>query len=115
MKNWVYIGRFQPFHNGHLDVLHQIIDKMDKNVDTITLVLGSSDSGSPRNPLDSTTRYEMIQSILDNDSYIAMNKVRCRILVDSISDSPTRFAYSLMYSMPHRMLSHRVIWRLSCD
>ncbi len=88
MKNWVYIGRFQPFHNGHLDVLHQIIDKMDKNVDTITLVLGSSDSGSPRNPLDSTTRYEMIQSILDNDSYIAENRVRCRILVDSISDSP---------------------------
>lgn len=88
MKNWVYIGRFQPFHNGHLDVLHQIIDKMDKNVDAITLVLGSSDSGSPRNPLDSMTRYEMIQSILDNDSYIAENRVRCRILVDSIHDSP---------------------------
>ena len=88
MKNWVYIGRFQPFHNGHLDVLHQIIDKMDKNVDTITLVLGSSDSGSPRNPLDSTTRYEMIQSILDHDSYIAENKVRCRIIVDEINDSP---------------------------
>ena len=88
MKNWVYIGRFQPFHNGHLDVLHQIIDKMDKNVDTITLVLGSSDSGSPRNPLESMTRYEMIQSILDNDVYIAKNNVRCRILVDSVYDSP---------------------------
>jgi cytidyltransferase-like protein len=88
MKNWVYIGRFQPFHNGHLDVLHQIIDKMDKQNDRITLVLGSTDSGSPRNPLDSSTRYEMIQNIIDNDEVVNKSGVRTRIFVDSLRDSP---------------------------
>lgn len=88
MKNWVYIGRFQPFHNGHLDVLHQIIDKMDKEHDRITLVLGSTGSCSPRNPLDSSTRYEMIQNILDNDPVIDKEGVRTSICIETLSDSP---------------------------
>lgn len=88
MKNWVYIGRFQPFHNGHLDVLHQIIDKMDKQNDRITLVLGSTGAVGPRNPLDSSTRYEMIQNILDNDPVITKEGVRTRIFVETLRDSP---------------------------
>lgn len=88
MKNWVYIGRFQPFHNGHLDVLHQIIDKMDKQNDRITLVLGSTGAVGPRNPLDSSTRYEMIQNILDNDEVVTKSGVRTRIFIDSLRDSP---------------------------
>lgn len=88
MKNWVYIGRFQPFHNGHLDVLHQIIDKMDKTYDRIILIIGSMGSDSPRNPIDSASRYDMIQNILDNDEVVNKADVRTHIFVESIQDSP---------------------------
>lgn len=88
MKNWVYIGRFQPFHNGHLDVLHQIIDKMDKTYDRIILIIGSLGSDSPRNPIDSASRYDMIQNILDNDEVVNKADVRTHIFVESIQDSP---------------------------
>ena len=88
MKNWVYIGRFQPFHNGHIDVLHQIIDKMDKEHDRIILVLGSTGSGSPRNPIDSASRYDMIQNILDNDEVVNNAGVRNHIFIETLRDSP---------------------------
>ena len=53
----VYIGRFQPFHNGHLSV----INKAEKLADKVLVLVGSANaSPSIRNPFTYDERWEMI-------------------------------------------------------
>jgi nicotinamide-nucleotide adenylyltransferase len=59
----LFIGRFQPFHLGHLDALKQIQEKYD----VIKIGIGSSqESCTEKNPYDFETRKKMIEvSIVD--------------------------------------------------
>jgi bifunctional NMN adenylyltransferase/nudix hydrolase len=58
MKVCVYIGRFQPFHSGHLSVLKAALAQHDR----VIMVLGSSnwDRDLDRNPWDFHERVMMI-------------------------------------------------------
>lgn len=54
----LFIGRFQPFHYGHLDALKQI----SKDYDLIKIAIGSSNErGTKRNPYSIEERIEMIK------------------------------------------------------
>ena len=47
-KIGVFIGRFQPFHNGHLDMVKRILERVNR----LVIVVGSSNSASStKNPL----------------------------------------------------------------
>lgn len=61
---YVYMGRFQPFHNGHLDVLNQIKAVMTQD-DRLMILIGSADEDGVRNPLKCEDRADMISKILD--------------------------------------------------
>jgi len=53
----LYIGRFQPFHNGHMEVIRQIKEKHER----IVIVIGSAEkSHEVDNPFTAGERYEMI-------------------------------------------------------
>ncbi|MDG5817557.1 nicotinamide-nucleotide adenylyltransferase [Natronococcus sp. A-GB7] len=60
-----YIGRFQPFHNGHRNMVEQIAG----DVDELVLGIGSADdSHSVRNPFTAGERIMMItKSLVDTD------------------------------------------------
>jgi nicotinamide-nucleotide adenylyltransferase len=60
-----YIGRFQPYHNGH----HRMIQKIVTEVDELVLGIGSAgDSHSPRNPFTAGERVMMVtKSVADFD------------------------------------------------
>ncbi|NKE37953.1 nicotinamide-nucleotide adenylyltransferase [Natronococcus sp. JC468] len=60
-----YIGRFQPFHNGHRNMVEQIAE----DVDELVLGIGSADdSHSVRNPFTAGERIMMItKSLVDSD------------------------------------------------
>lgn len=61
--NGLFIGRFQPFHLGHLDAINQALSQ----VDNLWIGIGSSDkSHEMRNPFTADERKEMIISSLDN-------------------------------------------------
>ncbi len=63
MRRGLFIGRFQPFHIGHLSVL-QTMDQ-DNEIDEIIIMIGSADkSGTFDNPFSFEKRAEMIRSIL---------------------------------------------------
>ncbi len=52
-----YIGRFQPYHNGH----HHMVEEIAKQVDELVLGIGSAgDSHSPRNPFTAGERVMML-------------------------------------------------------
>ena len=58
----ILIGRFQPFHNGHLRVVQDIVDEVDE----LVLGIGSADaSHEPRNPFTAGERIMMIQNTLE--------------------------------------------------
>ena len=62
-----YIGRFQPFHNGHLKVISEIAGEVDE----LVIGIGSAQlSHTPDNPFTSGERILMIsRSLEDLDLY----------------------------------------------
>ena len=63
--NGLFIGRFQPFHLGHLDAVKFALPK----VENLWIGIGSSDKGNEkRNPFSADERKQMILSSLDSDS-----------------------------------------------
>ncbi|MBI2463647.1 nicotinamide-nucleotide adenylyltransferase [Candidatus Peregrinibacteria bacterium] len=61
MKRALFIGRFQPFHLGHLDAIHQILPKTDH----LLIAIGSAESNFiPENPFTAGERYQMIEAAL---------------------------------------------------
>lgn len=56
----LFIGRFQPFHNGHLYSLNKAFDLADK----VIVGIGSSqESGTEKDPFDFEIRKRMIKSL----------------------------------------------------
>ncbi|MDP7282377.1 MAG: adenylyltransferase/cytidyltransferase family protein [Candidatus Undinarchaeales archaeon] len=65
MTTGLFIGRFQPFHNGHLHVIKQILKECDK----IIIGIGSANSEiTEQNPLTSTKRKELIEQVLQSEN-----------------------------------------------
>ena len=57
-----YIGRFQPFHNGHLKVISEIA----KDLDELVIGIGSAQlSHTPENPFTAGERIMMISRSLE--------------------------------------------------
>lgn len=62
MKIGVLVGRFQPFHKGHL----KAVDFALKHVDLLYIAVGSAQkSHEPRNPFTAGERIKMIKMALD--------------------------------------------------
>ncbi len=63
--NGLLIGRFQPFHLGHLSAVKFAL----QNVETLSIGIGSSNrSNEKRNPFTADERKEMILSSLDEQT-----------------------------------------------
>jgi len=61
----LFIGRFQPFHKGHLKVIKYLLEKYDK----IVIGIGSSQyKNISKNPFSSEERKRMIEKTLKNES-----------------------------------------------
>jgi len=58
----ILIGRFQPFHGGHVRVVENIVDEIDE----LVVGIGSADaSHEPRNPFTAGERITMIHQALE--------------------------------------------------
>ncbi|MEM0492907.1 MAG: nicotinamide-nucleotide adenylyltransferase [Candidatus Thermoplasmatota archaeon] len=79
--NVLYIGRFQPYHNGH----HRVIIELSKGYDTIIVGIGSSQYGYTRdNPFSADERMEMIKGSLGS---AGVSNYRI-VLIPDIHDPP---------------------------
>jgi nicotinamide-nucleotide adenylyltransferase len=59
MKRALFVGRFQPFHNGHYEAIRRLLKKYKE----VVVVIGSSeDSFSRDNPYTCGERIDMIRS-----------------------------------------------------
>jgi len=61
----LFVGRFQPFHLGHLKAIKWILERCEN----VTIVIGSSqESFTKRNPFTFEERKEMIKRSLEKES-----------------------------------------------
>ncbi|MGI0028800.1 MAG: nicotinamide-nucleotide adenylyltransferase [Nitrososphaera sp.] len=71
-KTGLFIGRFQPFHLGHLATVRYALTK----VETLVVVVGSAQkSYEPRNPFTSGERLWMIKEALDSETEIDAKRI----------------------------------------
>lgn len=62
MTTGLFVGRFQPFHKGHLATVKFALGKVDQ----LVIVVGSAQkSNEPRNPFTAGERVSMIKQSLD--------------------------------------------------
>jgi len=77
----LFIGRFQPFHKGHL----KVIEEISKNFDEVIIGIGSSQySYTMDNPFSSDERIEMINECLKQEG-IKNYEI---VLIPDIHDPP---------------------------
>jgi nicotinamide-nucleotide adenylyltransferase len=70
------VGRFQPFHKGHLAVVREALRKCD---DVIVVIGSAEESHTDRNPFTAGERYQMLLSSLTPEE-------RARVLIIPIRD-----------------------------
>lgn len=64
VRRGLLVGRFQPFHKGHLHVVHDILDKVDE----IIVAIGSAQcSHTIDDPFTASERIEMIRGTLTSE------------------------------------------------
>lgn len=75
----VYIGRFQPFHNGH----QHVIERASQVANRVLVLIGSSNSPrTPKNPWTADEREFMIRKALDTTFQSTTT------MIDRVPDSP---------------------------
>lgn len=61
VKRGLFVGRFQPLHNGHINSIKYCLDKVDE----LVIVIGSSDkSFEYKNPFTAGERIEIIRETI---------------------------------------------------
>lgn len=79
-KRALFVGRFQPFHQGHLHAVRTILEEAEE----LVIVVGSAQmSHEQDNPFTAGERIEMIRRALD-----AANVDRGRYMLIPIPDAP---------------------------
>ena len=70
--NGLFIGRFQPFHKGHLVTVKFALGRVDQ----LVIVVGSAQkSHEPRNPFTAGERIRMIKESLDADKEVDVRRI----------------------------------------
>lgn len=75
MKTGVILARFQPIHNGHL----QLILKAVQENDQVLVIIGSIDKLNARNPIPWTIRKEMVEEAIADTFLVQGNKEKITV------------------------------------
>lgn len=70
----LFVGRFQPFHNGHLAVINQLLERHNE----VIIAIGSAEESiSSDNPMTAGERVEMIRRCFPTSTLSRLIIVRC--------------------------------------
>jgi nicotinamide-nucleotide adenylyltransferase len=88
----IFIGRFQPFHLGHLVTVKYALEKVDE----LIIVIGSAQiSHESKNPFTAGERIQMIKNSLSADATIDYK----RILIIPVHDVNTHYLWTYQVDM----------------
>ena len=63
MTTALYLGRFQPFHKGHLSMLEYMFRRYDK---IVIAICSATEECTKRNPFNYIHRYNMVYGVISN-------------------------------------------------
>ena len=70
MKTGVILARFQPIHNGHLQLIKKACDENEQ----VLVIIGSIDKLSKRNPIPWTIRKQLVEKAIKDHSLGYVNR-----------------------------------------
>ncbi len=70
MKTGLFIGRFQPFHEGHAKCVQHILAENDR-----CIILLRNTNPSDKNPFDAAKRKALIRMQFKNDERIVIREI----------------------------------------
>ncbi len=76
MKTGVILARFQPIHNGHLQLIHKAVAENDQ----VLVIIGSIDKLNARNPIPWTIRKEMVEEAIADTFLVQGNKEKITVV-----------------------------------
>ena len=101
----LFIGRFQPFHKGHLAVIEWLLERFDEVVVAIGM---ASESHTWRNPFTAGERILMIREAL-REKGLDLSRI-ITVTVPTLEVSIASLQYILMLSPPvHAIATHNPI------
>jgi len=110
MKIALYIGRFQPFHLGHLSVIKDAL----KEVDKIIIGIGSAQEGkTSKNPFTAGERKQIIKSAL-KEAEINPKKYSIILLKDILECDEIWVKYVLKKTPEFQVLYTGNPWMKKC-
>ena len=90
----LFIGRFQPFHNGHLSAIKWIAKRSSR----VLVVIGSAqNSFEPKNPFSAAERKQMVKAQL---AAAGLAK-KCRVLTLTDVNDNAKWAAHVDRNVPH--------------
>lgn len=96
MQSALFVGRFQPFHIGHLDVVKKIL----KNNERVIIMIGSAEKNFlPDNPLTAAERFQLIEEAL-HEAKIPAEKY-CIIPVSNVNNYALWVSHINSYLPPY--------------
>jgi nicotinamide-nucleotide adenylyltransferase len=73
------VGRFQPFHKGHLAAVHHILSEVEE---LVLIIAAAEQAFKAKNPFTAGERYEMIHQTLIDE----LGKNRTKVLIVTAPD-----------------------------
>jgi nicotinamide-nucleotide adenylyltransferase len=98
MTRGLFVGRFQPFHLGHLHVVKKLLEKVDE----LIIAIGSAQySHTFKDPFNAGERIWMIRSALDNE----IDPRRYYVIpIPDVNDNRVWVAHVASYSPPFQIV-----------
>lgn len=110
MKTALYIGRFQPFHLGHLSVIKNALKESDR----LIIGIGSSqESKTKNNPFTARQRIKMIRSAL-KEAGISSKRYKIILLKDIVECDKEWVDYVLKKSPKFQIIYTGNPWTIKC-
>ena len=76
MKTGVILARFQPIHNGHLQLIKKAVEENDQ----VLVIIGSIDKLNARNPIPWTIRKEMVEEAIADSLLVQGHKEKVKVV-----------------------------------
>ena len=75
----IYVGRFQPFHIGHLHIVQEALKSLGPH-GRLLLIIGSLGATDPKNPYSYELRKEFVERCLTDDE-------KSKVIITGLRDS----------------------------
>lgn len=104
MKIALYLGSFNPFHNGHLKVVKTALK--DFKMDKVVIVPTMQNPWKEEKVLDIYKRIDLIDRTLLNESYIGLHRIEISSI--EVGLIPPYYSYATLHALKNKYCNDEI-------